>query len=328
MEQFRHTSRWSGYFLGHRHAASRESTTKGTPMKTPLLVGAAALALAAAGAVGTPSNATSLVPLAAQPAVVTISVQGDQAMVSPSTVRPGVVEFRVGDTFTIPGPEGGPDQLSVLATDQLDVILAALPAVFGGDPTDPAVAAGAAQAMRTIHGAGTFYGGANKGMSWQVTLPAGNFTVMGVQSTAMGMAKPATFTVAGEPRQGALHATQATVRAIGPVGNNKWAFTQRGSQPIEWLRFANSAKELHFLDMSGVKPSTTPAMVRKALQSNGNPKFFTGQSLSFDVISPGVTVAIKGPVDAGRYLLDCFIPSETDGMPHALMGMWKLVDVK
>ena len=80
--------------------------------------------------------------------------------------------------------------------------------------------------------------------------------------------------------------------------------------------------------MSGVKPSTTPAMVRKALQSNGNPKFFTGQSLSFDVISPGVTVAIKGPVDAGRYLLDCFIPSETDGMPHALMGMWKLVDVK
>ena len=137
-----------------------------------------------------------------------------------------------------------------------------------------------------------------------------------------------TFTVAGEPRQGALHATQATVRAIGPVGNNKWAFTQRGSQPIEWLRFANSAKELHFLDMSGVKPSTTPAMVRKALQSNGNPKFFTGQSLSFDVISPGVTVAIKGPVDAGRYLLDCFIPSETDGMPHALMGMWKLVDVK
>ena len=46
------------------------------------------------------------------------------------------------------------------------------------------------------------------------------------------------------------------------------------------------------------------------------------------MISPGVVVAVKGPVAPGRYLLTCFVPSESDGMPHAVMGMWKLVTVE
>ena len=180
--------------------------------------------------------------------------------------------------------------------------------------------------MRTIHGAGTFYGGGDKGTTWRVNLTPGTYTVVGVESLAMGLAKPVTFTVAGERRAGALPTTQATVRAAGPVGDNRWVFRQSGA-PVEWLRFTNAAKELHFLDMSGVKAGTTTAMVKKAFSSPAEPKFFTNEAVHFDVISPGVSVAIKGPVAAGGYLVTCFIPSETDGMPHALMGMWKLVDV-
>ena len=291
-------------------------------MKKPSLAGAAALALLATGLVAIPSTAQA----SGNVPVVKLAVAGNQATISQATMRPGVVEFQVGNTFKIPGPQGGPDPLTVLRTDQLDLILSTLPTVFS-QSDDPAAGAASAAAMRTIRGAATFYGGGVKGTTWQVRLPAGNYTVMGVQSTAMGMAKAASFTVAGEPRPGAIHATQATVRAVGPVGENRWTFSQRGDRAVEWLRFANAAKELHFMDMSGVKPGTTDAMVKKALTSNKQPTFFTDVNLSFDVISPGVAVAIKGPIDAGDYLVDCFIPSEIDGMPHALMGMWKLVDV-
>jgi hypothetical protein len=240
------------------------------------------------------------------------------------------VEFHVGDTATIPGDQGGPDTISIVRTDNLDQVLTLLPPVFAGDPSDPAALAAAAQSITAIHALTTWYGGAQKGGVWQVKLPPGNYFALGVQSTAMGLAKPVAFTVAGATRGGVIKATQATARATGPVGHNKWVFTQVGAQPVEWLRFTNAAHELHFLGLTGVKPTTTNAMVKKELLGPPGPPppWITGPDFSFDVISPGVTVAIKEAVPAGRYFLDCFMPGEADGMPHALMGMWKLVDVK
>lgn len=289
-------------------------------MKNRIMASASALAVAIAGLALVPANA------AAGPPVVRISAQADQVVISQATMRPGIVEFRVGSTFVVPGPDGGPDQLAVVRTDQLPVVLEALKTVFA-DPEAPGAAAAAAQGMRTINGIATFYGGGGKGTTLQVDLPAGNYSVVGVPSAVFGLTKPATFTVAGQPRAGALPATQATVRAVGPVGDNRWTFRQSG-EPVTWLRFANASKEIHFLDMAGVKPATTSADVRKAFSSPKQPKFFTGKPLTVEVISPGVAVAVKAPVAAGKYLLTCFVPSESDGMPHAMMGMWKLVTVK
>jgi hypothetical protein len=285
-------------------------------------VGAAALALLSLGLVSAPipAQASGTIP------VVDLAVSGTQVTMSQTTMRPGVVEFHVGKTFTIPGEEGGPDTISIVRTDQLDQVLATLPAVFAGNPEDPASMAAAAAGMAAIHAMTTWYGGAIKGGVWQVNLPVGNYYALGVQSTAMGMAQAAAFTVAGTPRQGSLHATQLTVRAEGPVGANRWVTRQPG-MPVEWVNFANASHEIHFLEMSGVKPGTTSGMVKKALFGNSQPKFFTDWHLSFDVISPGVRVAINQDVPRGRYFVDCFIPSEADGMPHALMGMWKLFTV-
>jgi hypothetical protein len=294
----------------------------GDQMKNRIAVGSLAILLAVGGLalVAEPARAES------PPPVITLSVVGDQAQVSQPTVRPGIVELGVGRTFRIPGPEARPDLLSVIRTDQLDAIAAALPAVFT-ESDDPAAAAAAAQAMRTIRTAGTFYGGGGRGTTWRVNLTPGTYTVTGVESLAMGLAKPVTFTVAGERRAGALPPTQATVRAVGPVGDNRWVFRQSDA-PVEWIRFTNASKELHFLDMAGVKAGTTTAMVKKAFSSPKEPTFFTNKGISFDVVSPGVSVAIQAPASPGGYLLTCFIPSESDGMPHALMGMWKLVSVR
>ncbi len=281
------------------------------------LLGAAALV---ASPIGSPAGAAPAVP------VVTISVAGDQAQVSTPTITPGVVEFHVGATFKVPGPDGGPDPLSVVQTDHLDTILTELPKVFGDTSTPEALAA-SAQAIQAIHGAGTFYGGGTKGTVWRVLLHPGTYSVFGAQSTAMGMAKPTTFVVAGDARPGTLTATQLSVRAVGAVGASRWSVSQR-SAPVTWVRFTNASHELHFMDMLGVKPGTTPKDVRKGLFGSGEPKFLTGNEVVFDVVSPGVTVAIKATVPSGRYLLVCFMPGETDGMPHALMGMWKLVTVR
>ena len=294
-------------------------------MRTRLWAGAGALALitTALTTIGGPAGAAPQ----SSPPVVTIAFSGDQATISQATMRPGVVEFRVGKTIVIPGDQGGPDTLSIIRTDHLDQLLAAVPGLFG-DPSDPAAAAAAVSAIRTIHAIGTVYGGGHKGMVWQVNLPAGNYYAIAVNATAMGLAQPVAFTVAGAPRNAVLHSTQAAVRAVGTVGHNHWEFDQPGGRAISWLRFTNKSHELHFLDMAGVDPSTTNAMVKKALNSPAEPNFFTGPNLNFDVMSPGVTVAIKAGLPAGKYLLTCFMPSESDGMPHALMGMYKLVDVK
>lgn len=289
-------------------------------MKNRIMASASALAVAFAGLALVPANAAS------GPPVVRLSAQADQVVTSQATMRPGIVEFRVGSTFVVPGPDGGPDQLAVVRTDQLPLVLESLKSVFA-DTESPEGAAAAAQAMRTINGASTWYGGGGKGTTLQVDLPAGNYSVVGIPSAVFGLTKPATFTVAGQRRAGALPATQVTVRAVGPVGESRWTFRQ-SSEPVTWLRFANASKEIHFLDMAPVKPGTTSGEVRKAFSSPKEPKFFTGKPLVFEVISPGVAVAYKASVASGKYLLTCFVPSESDGMPHAIMGMWKLVTVK
>ena len=97
------------------------------------------------------------------------------------------------------------------------------------------------------------------------------------------------------------------MRAVGPVGDNRWTFRQTGA-PVKWLRFANASKEIHFLDVAGVKRGTTSADVRKAFSGPGEPTFFTGKGLTVEVVSPGVVVAVKGPVAPGRYLLDLLRP--------------------
>ncbi len=149
----------------------------------------------------------------------------------------------------MPGPDGGPDQLSVVRTDQLPVVLEALKTVFA-DTSTPEAAAAAAQGMRTINGVATFYGGGGTGTTWQVDLPAGNYSVVGVPSAVFGLTKPATSRCAGSLVRASSPATQATVRAVGPVGDNRWTFRQSGA-PVKWLRFANASKEIHFLDMAG-----------------------------------------------------------------------------
>jgi hypothetical protein len=295
-------------------------------MKRIISIGASAVIAVSALAIApsAPAQAEAAIP------VVELSVNGTQATISQSTMRPGVVEFHVTKSYLIPGDQGGPDALTIMRTDHHDQVLATLQTVFPADPAKPETLAPAAQGMRTVHALATVYGGAIKGGVWQVSLPAGNYYALGIQSTVMGRAQPVAFTVAGTPRVAAMHPVQAAFWATGPVGNNDWHFAQLGRQPVQWFAFRNAAHEIHFLSLTGVTMSAASSDVKKIFsgQETGDPKWITGPFVNFDVISPGVRVAIQQPLAPGRYLVDCFIPSEADGMPHALMGMWKLINVR
>jgi hypothetical protein len=97
-----------------------------------------------------------------------------------------------------------------------------------------------------------------------------------------------------------------------------------------WTHVGNVSDQPHFVVMQRVKDSTTPRMVRKFLKHGlrGNPPWVLKANTSTGVISPHRTMALSYNLPAGKYLLACFWPDDDTGMPHILMGMWKLVSLE
>jgi hypothetical protein len=93
------------------------------------------------------------------------------------------------------------------------------------------------------------------------------------------------------------------------------------------VKFANQADQPHFLVIQQVKASTTNKQVRKFINSGlqGNPSWGLKASTESGVVSPGKSQFFAYDLPAGKYLVMCFWPDYFSGMPHVMMGMWKLV---
>ena len=94
-----------------------------------------------------------------------------------------------------------------------------------------------------------------------------------------------------------------------------------------WVRFMNRADQPHILVLQHVKSNTTNAMVSKFIKSggNGNPSFGLPESADSGVLSPNYNELVSYNLPAGKYVVLCFWPDYFTGMPHFMMGMWKLV---
>ena len=183
-----------------------------------------------------------------------------------------------------------------------------------------------AQAVAYLNKHATIFGGAQKGTTWQVVLPKGKYYVVSINSAGEGNPIMASLKVTGKTGSTTLHDTGAAVTAAKP---NVWKTKGLSQLGKGWLRFRNTSKELHFMDLSGVKAGTTKAQVKRGLQ---RPQHGAGllhqQELLLRCGVPRRRGRGQGSGgQAGHYLLDCFMPSQTDGTPHAFMGMWKLVEV-
>jgi hypothetical protein len=89
----------------------------------------------------------------------------------------------------------------------------------------------------------------------------------------------------------------------------------------------NVGDTIHFMQIEPVKPGTTDAQVQAFFDSGfqGPPPFINGPFTAMDVLSPGHQLVLSYSLPKGTYVLLCFVADDETGMPHAFMGMHKVV---
>jgi hypothetical protein len=125
------------------------------------------------------------------------------------------------------------------------------------------------------------------------------------------------YAVADRPRVG------ATIRAVGEMS---WARWPKHIPSHGVLAFRNESTEYHFVQLTQLKPGTTLAQVKAGLASPNPPSFALSGSYSTGVLSPYRSQLSTYRLPEGLYALMCFWPDE-HGVPHALMGMVRLIRV-
>ncbi len=248
---------------------------------------------------------------------------GSRVAISQPTIQAGTDSFVVLSNNKTPGSGSNITLFSLKGGATGSQVAADLRDEFNQTPAT--AAKGSRELVRDVNAIGLadVSGGASATVT--VNLTVGTYYLMDLTNFS-GVGSPI-FTplrvTAGSGR-GPLHgdvSVQATAadRFTAP---NTWPHT--GSYV-----FANTAKDtLHFMDLQPVKAGTTDAQVQTYFNSNaqGPPPFgLSGPSAGNDVVSPGNTIRVAYNLPAGTYVLLCFVADTTTGMPHALMGMHKVI---
>lgn len=190
-----------------------------------------------------------------------------------------------------------------------------------------------AQGTRDLKAAATFYGLAD--------------VARGVPMAVTETLRPGTYYLADSgtpPASGVPSLTTLTVRGDGSEtggdGDRSSRLTvtatmaDRFVAPKTWphegtLTFENVSDTLHFMAIQRVQPGTKDEDVQAYLDSGAQtpPPFalLDRPSGGIDVVSPDVSLRLTYDLPAGTYVLLCFVADETTGMPHAVMGMHKVV---
>ncbi|MGI8696536.1 MAG: hypothetical protein ACR2JQ_07785 [Mycobacteriales bacterium] len=165
-------------------------------------------------------------------------------------------------------------------------------------------------------------------ISVTATLKAGTYYVTNFSGATR------TLTVAGSR----VPASMPTADKIVTMFNNNagdsrfyptgTAFPRSGNV---WVR--NDTDELHFMSITRVKPGTTDASLQHQFDlilagKNPGPDPEIGPAAGIDVLSPGNQELLSYSLPAGTYVLICFIPDDTTGLPHAFMGMHKVITLR
>jgi hypothetical protein len=269
--------------------------TRGTALAT--------VGLAAASLLGPPATAHA----STGPTTVVARVSASSVHLSDDTLHAGPVVFVVrtkdrGHTLQIARLRHG---------YTLDQLGADLPKTFGGD----------VDAINRVDDGVSFRGGAlgrpGKPGRFAVTLRAGHYIV--VDQDGDGMSP---LTVTGP------HPRRAAVAHHGSVTAFSFGFGTAGSLPADgWVKVADQADQPHFVEFQHVAAGTTKRQVRAVLNPDfhGEPSWLRHGRTSTGVLSPGAGQVMQLDLPAGRYLVVCWWPDDKTGMPHAYMGMWKLV---
>ncbi|MDQ1662035.1 MAG: hypothetical protein QOJ68_2015 [Blastococcus sp.] len=160
-------------------------------------------------------------------------------------------------------------------------------------------------------------------------LSPGTYYLLDLGNTPKGPPHVTTLTVKqAKPRmnieQDSDLASQTTIRATS---------ADRFVAPRNWphkgtYTFRNTSDTLHFMELQPVKKNTTDKQIQKYFDSHVQtpPPFLKmGPSGGNDVVSPGKSLQVTYNLPRGTYVLLCFVSDDKTGMPHAVMGMHKVV---
>jgi hypothetical protein len=97
-----------------------------------------------------------------------------------------------------------------------------------------------------------------------------------------------------------------------------------------WISQTNHADEPHFTSLVQIKRHTTRAQVRRYFKhgAQGTPRWLIHFSRDAMVLGPGHHMVWHADARRGEFVEACWWPSDEDGMPHALMGMWNITHLR
>jgi hypothetical protein len=263
---------------------------------------AAALALAGAGCGSDDDNDDGGGGEPAQPSRLAIELSGSPKKPTfdvPDSVEGGVVEIE----FT-----------SSVAGEHSAQIVGAR----DGHTPQEALQAGAAWGERgrplpgwVVLAGGT--GDVRQGETTTVTqeLAPGSYVVADLASNVS-----AEFEVTGEAGAGEL-------AAEGTITATEYAFESEGlTAGRNAVLFDNAGEEPHLVAAIGIKEGRTFAEARRFFRTEkGEPPIDESRSFSTAVVDGGVKQAVELELEAGKYVLLCFIPDRKGGPPHVAKGM-------
>jgi hypothetical protein len=280
---------------------------------TALLLTATA-GLAATGGAAQASGAHHPGARAASKLVVTIKSKAHSVKLSEAKIHPGNTMFKVKDA-------GGAGLIQVLRLKS-GYSLGQAVSDFGAG-----IGGGDVAAIRRVDKNVVFYGGMetprkpSKVNMWAVKIDKpGTYYVLNTDANLL-----TTFTAKGHPQQRSLPTQDGWINAAsGPHGVGNVFKTGKHNPAQGWMSTTNKAREPHFVDLLHVKKSTTNHQVMQAFSSQSPSHIFLKGGTGTGVISPHHTFLWAYDLSRGKYVAACFWPSKVDGMPHALMGMFKL----
>ena len=245
---------------------------------------------------------------------VSVSITAAHNVVMPTTIQPGVNQFRV----TTEAKSSGFQLVQFAAGYTLDQAIADI---------DAGLEKGKVKALKRFEANATLLGGVNvlsgKIGKLTVNLPAGSYYAADIERN-----RPSAFTaftVAGADTGAAMPAG-STVKAVKSAS---WAKGPKTISHKGMLTFKNYSDQNHFVALLKLNKGQTVkdfgAWVDAAMEGEEGPPPVNFR-VGFDggVVSPGHTVAMNYKLPKGNYVLVCFWPDASmGGMPHVFMGMYR-----
>jgi hypothetical protein len=139
-----------------------------------------------------------------------------------------------------------------------------------------------------------------------------------------GVVTGKTLVVSGPKRSTKAPHTDGSI-----IGKNGPSWGGASQLPHEGrFQFKNKADQPHFVVLQQVVEGTTTDQVLEALQNEEGPEpsWILPAGMETGTLSPGRSMTVDYDLPAGQYVVMCFFPDpKMGGMPHALMGMLRMI---